>query len=574
MTLENLLKSGYFPKELPPPFTTEKFSNHFKSKSNFESMKGKSKISEYSQFSIPKLNYIRTKVALINPFNYLVLAEIIRDNWSDIQRIFNGSVITTSLPNINGSKFNTKKTFTEFKEESLLKSLGRNVLLKTDISRFYSSVYTHSIPWAIHTKEVAKRTRDNTLYGNKLDSAVRNCQDQQTNGIPVGPITSLIISEILLCDIDKKLLDSIRTLNGKRYIDDFMLFFKSDSEAEVFFKELQFLLTDMQLEINSNKTNIQKIPYELEDKWISEISTFISTSHNLKQKNFLSKLYSKILLLVKENPNKYIIKYLIVIIEDIFIEKDSWDLFQVYLLNLTQLEPSILPNTLSIIISYHDKYKFSLNEISEFYNSLISEHIFKGNNFEVSWSLWSLLELNLNINANIGNDILRSEDWCSKLILLHMDKNGLINGQLLEKTNEQTNIHADDLYSQKWLFIYEAYFKNWLTVNAGVHPVEDDSFFKRLHKKKISFYNETSRVARIDIEGLESENLLDFTIDNSAILSAIDSMKVRITKSKKFEDIQDVYKDLLEEFENFIEDSNAEFSEHIKKTVSKGNGDY
>lgn len=33
MTLNDLLEKGYFPKELPPPFNTKKFSHFFETKS-------------------------------------------------------------------------------------------------------------------------------------------------------------------------------------------------------------------------------------------------------------------------------------------------------------------------------------------------------------------------------------------------------------------------------------------------------------------------------------------------------------------------------------------------------------
>ncbi len=67
--------------------------------------------------------------------------------------------------------------------------------MKTDLSRFYQTIYTHSLPWAIHGKAQAKENKENGLYGNKLDSCVRNTQDQQTIGLPVGPDTSFILSE-------------------------------------------------------------------------------------------------------------------------------------------------------------------------------------------------------------------------------------------------------------------------------------------------------------------------------------------------------------------------------------------
>ena len=106
------------------------------------------------------------------------------------------------------------------------------IILHTDVSRFYNSIYTHSIPWALHTKLIAKqRRRDYTLLGNRLDRALRNMQDGQTMGIAIGPDASLIISEIVLAAIDESFQKSGR-VRGLRYVDDYELVFSSTSEAE------------------------------------------------------------------------------------------------------------------------------------------------------------------------------------------------------------------------------------------------------------------------------------------------------------------------------------------------------
>ncbi|MCV5837901.1 RNA-directed DNA polymerase, partial [Escherichia coli] len=76
---------------------------------------------------------------------------------------------------------------------------------KTDISRFYHSIYTHSIAWTYHTKDISKRNRSNSLFGNVLDKHSQDSQDGQTIGLPIGPDTSLIIAESLLSNIDLKL---------------------------------------------------------------------------------------------------------------------------------------------------------------------------------------------------------------------------------------------------------------------------------------------------------------------------------------------------------------------------------
>lgn len=85
-----------------------------------------------------------------------------------------------------------------------LRSHGR-FLVRADISRFYQSIYTHSVPWALHGKAFAKRYRRARNVGNQLDQLLRSCQDEQTNGIPIGPDSSLLVAEIILSAIDERL---------------------------------------------------------------------------------------------------------------------------------------------------------------------------------------------------------------------------------------------------------------------------------------------------------------------------------------------------------------------------------
>lgn len=565
MNLEDILRNGYFPKELPPPFNTKLFANYFRTKNNFKGMRGKEIKSMYLDYSIPKTNYFRTKVGVLNPYNFLVLSEVIKDNYSDIQRLINKSNLTTSKPNTS-NYFKTEHTYGEFKDMALLDSLNTNVLLVTDISRFYSSIYTHSIPWAIHTKVVAKVDRSDSKYGNSIDTALRNCQDQQTNGIPIGPITSNIIAELVLCAIDKEL--QVHHIKGKRYVDDYMLFFKSISEAENVFKELQKYLMDYQLEINSNKTKIENMPYQIEDNWINELTTFFSSSLLLKQKSFLTKLYNKVLELKKANPNKYIIKYLMTILKEILIESSNWKLFETYLLNLAKLDTSILPDVLAMIIAYENEYNFSLSDIEEFYKILIKDNITKGNHYEVSWALWSLYELNITIDNDLAKKILNSEDWISKIIIFHLKADNKISGNINNEIDiETTNIEEADLYNNKWLFTYETLYHSWLVDRNSI--LTQDNFFKKLKTNNIYFYDKTLRSNPIDINSLKEQNLNQFELDASPLLMSLNHAKDKIANAQEFEDVKEAYTDFLSCFENYIEDINSEFSEHIKEILDK-----
>ena len=87
-------------------------------------------------------------------------------------------------------------------------------------------IYTHSIPWAIHGKSTAKANLGHALYGNLIDACVRNSQDQQTLGIPIGPRSSDLIAETIGAALDRELQERLGSLRGTRYIDDFHLYFR------------------------------------------------------------------------------------------------------------------------------------------------------------------------------------------------------------------------------------------------------------------------------------------------------------------------------------------------------------
>jgi hypothetical protein len=221
-TLETILGRGFLPNELPPPFNSlsfGKFAAAF-SGSPLPFDTSANKTSRPEVFNLARAGTFRRELAIVNPVHYALLAECIVSNWPQIQKLTR-SQLSLTLPAITPEgRAISRKTPLDLlpRQRAEVRSLGR-YLLRADVARFYPSVYTHSIPWAIHGKAFAKANRDNRHWGNKLDMLQRNCQDGQTNGIPVGPDTSLVISELLLCRVDKRLAD--RRIKGLRYMDDY-----------------------------------------------------------------------------------------------------------------------------------------------------------------------------------------------------------------------------------------------------------------------------------------------------------------------------------------------------------------
>ena len=107
-------------------------------------------------------------------------------------------------------------------------STGYRYVVITDISGFFPTIYTHTIPWALHGKSIAKQNQSKTpeFFGNILDDRCMGVQDRQTIGLPIGPDTSHIIAEIIGVSIDEAIKKSLGTWpKGFRYVDDFYFFF-------------------------------------------------------------------------------------------------------------------------------------------------------------------------------------------------------------------------------------------------------------------------------------------------------------------------------------------------------------
>ena len=219
--IEGMISRGYFPKELPPPFTTHYYgsflaSNHSTLPSRFIQNNEPAKILSHN---LARSGSLRRKLGIPNPMHFYRLTSFIIDNWQELHRSAARSRFSLTTP-VDGYLRRALEPQYSLTERSIRRAQLRSTsryILHADISRFYPSIYTHSIPWGIHTKAVAKVDHSVHLIGNILDRLVRNAQDRQTMGIPIGPDTSLLIAEIILSAIDNRLLERQIT-NGFRYI--------------------------------------------------------------------------------------------------------------------------------------------------------------------------------------------------------------------------------------------------------------------------------------------------------------------------------------------------------------------
>src|SRR5262249_47639125 len=127
------------------------------------------------------------------------------------------------------------------------------------------------------TKAVAHQPanfNNDRLLGVRIDRALRNCQDRQTNGIPIGPDTSFVIGEIVLTAVDLEFLANIDPLSALRFYDDYELVFEKFSDAENALAYLHLALGEYNLQLNPQKTGIFPLPLPLDHPWRDPIRRY------------------------------------------------------------------------------------------------------------------------------------------------------------------------------------------------------------------------------------------------------------------------------------------------------------
>jgi hypothetical protein len=156
-TFSEQLHKGLFPRELPPTFSTLSLANAVQAFRQLPPAFIRPPTARLGSHNIARPGGLRRRLGMPNPVLHMGLCNEVASSWAEI-------------------------------------------------ARFYPSIYTHSIPWALHGKATAKATMGHSaLLGDRLDRLMRKGQDNQAVGIPIGPDTSLVVAEILLSVIDQGL---------------------------------------------------------------------------------------------------------------------------------------------------------------------------------------------------------------------------------------------------------------------------------------------------------------------------------------------------------------------------------
>src|SRR5690348_4812702 len=96
---EHLINKGYFPTELPPAFSTYKYSQIISALPNLDVFQRGS--SRCAIHSIPRLQHLRRLVGIPNPLHQLRLSALIERHWSDLDTHMRKSRLSLTTLQIN-----------------------------------------------------------------------------------------------------------------------------------------------------------------------------------------------------------------------------------------------------------------------------------------------------------------------------------------------------------------------------------------------------------------------------------------------------------------------------------------
>lgn len=310
---EALLRRQYLPavrkdeSELPPLFSTITLTNELSNKlSVFSSRSFRS--SPPTKIRMRRYDGRVRLLGLPHPVFYSALVAALVENWTEIEKLLIGkhSKVRPEWHASDGRYIIMDyDAAQERHSENTKMAQNCRYRVTADISNFFPSIYSHSVDWALRGIEVAKVNRNLDTWQSRLDKSIQSCSYGETNGVPVGPATSNIISEIVVQQVDDE-LNRQGFNNFIRYVDDYTAYFETLERAEGFIHCLDRSLADYRLQLNSRKTKIDDLSLGFGEPWLVELNR---TRIRGRSARTLTQFLQYCEYLSREYPSASVLKY-------------------------------------------------------------------------------------------------------------------------------------------------------------------------------------------------------------------------------------------------------------------------
>ncbi len=492
---KSLLKNGLFSDKIVPLFTGESFCRFVLRNPSFVRKDKKRAYGLISHRIVDHKNSIRI-FKIPHPHPYAILCQEIKNDWDEIAKIIESNWQNKKINALHVRKMASKPEYVfcmeysarigEISDILLNSSIGNKYMVRADISNFFPSLYSHSIAWVVVGRQKAFNNRGDKTWYNNLDKAVMNAQEKESIGLPIGPHSSNVISDLILSVVDKQLLD--RGFKFVRYIDDYQCFTDSKDKAEEFLVLLSDELSKIKLIINRKKTKIVELPYGFDHTWPNRIKSFNFSKRRKSKLIFDDKNYKEIITFldyVVELQNKIddaaLLRYSLKILRDSKFSPKAFSTFEKYIQHLIYLYP-YLSDFLYDIYVLKKHYPKDTN----FIEYILTLGIEKKLHETVSRAIFAILKFKLTskkLEKSIKQIIGLGDCISLVSLMVYCEKNNIDLNPIV-KFAESIIINGQT--DEFWVLIYELYKRNIIkqTTIKKYHGWES---FKQLKDGKVTF---------------------------------------------------------------------------------------
>lgn len=456
-----LTRHNYFPNqkssigELPPCISTRQFTPEI-SDALYAVQDPRRGGYDSVYYFATRYNNAPRELSLIHPRSYCRLAKHIVEHWDKINYVKNNenSFIKPEVHHDGRILVMNYEDPIEKTNRVLENSFGKRFIVNADISNCFNSIYTHAIPWGLIGFEAAKQAQyDKTAWFNQLDEYQRHCKRNETQGIPIGPATSNIALEIILCRVDEQLRATGFLFS--RYVDDYTCYCETSEDAHKFILKLGNELKKYKLTLNIHKTIITELPSPAQDSWVMDVLSCLPSrlTHTHEEEPKLSAseavtFINNAILINKNTPDGSVLKYAIQLIIEHLNDDAPLSIYRA-VLNLSWHYPILIPYLDYLI----DKSGLTNDEIEPHLTKLIENNCVLVRSDGICWPLYIMKKNNIVPSEIVVRSVLNSNDCVALVILNSMVNNdaivGFANGVVASR--DQFNI---DNY---WLLLYQLF---------------------------------------------------------------------------------------------------------------------
>lgn len=494
--LRVLLERGFFPIELPPPFNTRDFAKYRKSITDVWPTSPVPK-TEYERYSIKRIGFKRRTLAVVNPIGQYYLSKHISDNWITIRDHLSDGLVSLdkAIVTSDGERAIEKPDFRLVQGAKLNALANDDYIFRSDISRFYDTIYTHAIAWALEGKTWCKanlHTHLKASVGGRLDELVRKCQDNQSQGIPTGPDTSRILSEILAIGVERHFLQTAKVTaeDVYRYVDDWFIGIGSPSDGEELLRKLSRSMAEYSLDLNIEKTTVSHPNDTILSYWPDELlDCMVKSTERRDQARQISLFFSRTFDIAAKNKSENVLLYAAKLARSFPILRTNFALFEGYIFKVARADNLTIPTVTQILANYRQMgFSISPGRLDRLIGDVIRTAAPLMHTEEVAWALFLAKALNRPVTKEHANLVIDMTSSVCSLILLDLDRIGLLEaGSHLWSL--QARMTSASLRDENWLLAYEADVKGWLPSAELSNHVDGDPYFSALKAKRVEFYD-------------------------------------------------------------------------------------